>query len=317
MGRAKFIRRVIIFSALFTGLLTSLILIVGYLLGSASFRLPEGRRTLILGDSQMEYALNDSILTGAVNLAQGGEAYLYAYGKARRFIAEDPDLDTIWVSYNLNSLERRQRILTRSTRYSRYKIPYNFFLFGMKEASLFIDQGSAYETIARTPWLRRNYVKKLLKRKTTFRDLSFGGYTHSDRNKLAVDVAYKDSLLKAGAVPDPGFGDAPDQVEYLLRLVDLCHEKGIVCILVNTPVHPIIKAHADTAAYYRFWRERMPNVPLWDHASWAIPDSCYGDATHLNQHGARLYSGYLNTLRSQGWQSVTQRNLDLSTAVRH
>ncbi|MBL7940489.1 MAG: hypothetical protein JNL43_14100 [Flavobacteriales bacterium] len=309
MAIARFIGSISVFVLGFILLLLSIILGVGRLLDRASFKLPEGTSTLILGDSQMEFALNDSILPGSVSMAQSGEAYLYAFNKARRFIADNPGLDTIWLSYNMNSLERRQEILTRSERYSKNKIPYNFFLLTAADLDVFWRQGSAYEVLARTPWLRRNYIKKALRRATTYRDLSFGGYAHSERNKLAFDVARRDSLIRAKATPPPGFGEAKDQVRYLIELVSLCKREGITCILVNTPVHPVIKAEADTAAYYAFRREHMADVPLWDHSDWTFPDSCFGDATHLNHKGAKLYSEYLKALRVNRWEGVDQRHL--------
>ncbi len=312
MGIVRFIIGIAAFLLAFVVLLAGIIVFVGRSMDRASFELPERRTTLVLGDSQMEFGLNDSILAQTVNVAQSGEAYLYAFGKARRFITDNPDLDTIWLSYNLNSLERRQEILTRSERYSKNKIPYNFFLLRAMDIGLFLDQASAYEALARTPWLRRNYIKKALKRTTTFRDLNFGGYTYSDRYKLAVDVAYKDGLLKKKASPAPGFGEARDQVRYLKELVDFCRGKGVTCILISTPVHPVIKAQADTAAYFAFWREHMPDVPLWDHSGWTLPDSCFGDATHLNHRGARLYSTRLWALRENGWNGVEERQVTLS-----
>ena len=311
MGIVRFIGSLTAFVAGFILLLLAMILCVGRLLDRASFELPNGRTTLVLGDSQMEFALNDSILDRTVSVAQSGEAYLYAFAKARRFIADNPGLDTIWLSYNMNSLERRQEILTRSERYSKNKIPYNFFLLRASDLDLFRDQGSAYEVLARTPWLRRNYIKKALRRATTYRDLSFGGYTRSYRYKLAMDVAHRDSLINAKATRPPGFGEAKDQVRYLAELVELCKRKGVTCILINTPVHPVIKAEADTAAYYAFWREHMADVPLWDHSDWTFPDSCFGDATHMNHRGATLYSEYLQALRANGWKGVEERRVSI------
>ncbi|MDR0371726.1 MAG: hypothetical protein LBH80_07760, partial [Prevotellaceae bacterium] len=37
----------------------------------------------------------------------------------------------------------------------------------------------------------------------------------------------------------------------------------------------------------------MPDVKYMDYSTFQLPDSCYGDVTHLNYRGARIFSQYL------------------------
>gem|GEM_PF-6093730 len=140
----------------------------------ASFRLPETARTLVLGHSQVECAINDSALTHSVNMAQSGEAYLYAYLKAKEFLARNPSVDTLWLSYNFSALDQEWDTLTRSDGYIEHKLPLNFFLCGPEGSAYFLEQdqhvrgtrmysslalGSDHESLERTNDLPRSGVR--------------------------------------------------------------------------------------------------------------------------------------------------------------
>ncbi len=278
-----------------------------HLLDRASFTLPPGTTTLVLGDSQVECAIDPSQLPGVVSLAQGGEAFLFAHAKARRFIAENPQLDTIWLSCNYMGLEKKQDTLTRSERYITYKLPFNFFLFDAEDMRHFALNYHTYASLLQTPFKRRAYISKALRRATTWRDLNFGGYLKLTDHKLAHDLAQRERTRREGNRRPPEFGAAEDQVRYLDKIIRLCDSSGVTCILVNTPVHAAVQADTDTTAYYAHLRARYPRVPLWDHSNWSFPDSCYRDAVHLNADGARSYTERLRTLRSMGWPAVDRR----------
>jgi hypothetical protein len=279
----------------------------GDLLNRASFELPSWTTTLVLGDSQVECAIDPSELPGVISVAQGGEAFLFAYAKARRFIAENPQLDTIWLSFNYMALERKQDTLTRSERYINYKLPFNFFLLDATDLRHFAQSPHTYASLLQTPFKRRAYIGKALRNTTNWKDLNFGGYLKLTDRKLEQDVARRAADRQEGRVRLPEFGTAADQVEYLDRIITLCASNDITCILVNTPVHHAVQADTDTTAYYAFLRSHYPRTPLWDHSSWTFPDSCFRDAAHLNTAGAKLYAERLKTLRSSSWPPTDRK----------
>ncbi len=302
-----FIRHTALFLLCFALLLLAILLGTDALLDRASFRLPAHVNTIVVGDSHVECAIDDSILTRTANLSMAGDAYLYAHAKLRRFLAENPQVDTVWLSYSYIGLERWQDTLTRSERYNGYKLPFHFFLLDTEDLPIFLAQPSFYTTLARTPYLRRNAIKTALKRPLSYNDLRIGGYNHLDRNGLRKDIARRDGLHRSGAVPDPAFGKAHDQVLYLKKIIDLCKEQGVACILINTPMHPVIARDSDTTGYHAHWRNELGGTTLWDHAAWTMPDSCFADATHLNHEGARRYSEQLRMLRARGWPATNSR----------
>jgi len=307
MGVRKFILHIVAYLALFYLFCILVVLGVGWLLGRASFKLPAEINTIALGDSHVECAINDTILDHTANFSMGGEAYLYCYLKAKTFLAENPQVDTLWLAYDFNSLEEWKDTLTRSERYNKYKLPFHFFMLDVADLHIFATQLSFYSIMSRTPYMRRRYIKLALRSPTTYQDLYIGGYLHLIRDRLHVDVAKRDSLFNANAVRTPNFGKAMDQVEYLDKIVALCKERSVACILLNTPVNAVIGREADTSAYYAYWRNHLQGITLWDHSAWELPDSCFGDATHLNHWGAERYSERLKELRSLGWPTVDRK----------
>lgn len=318
MGIARFISRMALFLAVFLLLNLALVLGLRRMMKHASLALPEGTTMLILGDSHVECALNDTLLPGAVNLSQAGDAYLYSHAKLRALLEQNAGIDTLLLSYNFQCLNAQLDVLTRSEKYCESKLPYSFFLLDREDLSVYREQYAFYSTMLRAPYIRRQFIKKSFQRPTHLADLKIGGFQYMVRDKFKKDLALRDSTRQAGLQPQR-FGEAKDQVPYLLRTVDLCREKGVTCILINTPVHPVVPRDSDTAAYYGFHRKYMADILLLDHSAWPLPDSGYSDATHLSHHGARIYSTRFQAVRSAGWPTVdaagTRR--ELSDTVVH
>ncbi len=268
---------------------------------------PTGTNTLVLGDSQVEWAVNDSLIPRTVNLAQGGEAYLYSYAKAKHFFEANPDLDTLWLSFNYMALDHVQDTLTRSDRYIKFKLPFNFFLLDATDACIFLGLPKAYITLAQTPFIRWGFIRKAVRGPTNYKDLNFGGYSGTTEQKLKKDLSVRANEQKLGTTRPPEFGAARDQVEYLQRTIDLCRANGVTCILLNTPVHPVAQKGSDTTAYYAYIQQHFPDQPFFDHSSWQFPDSCFRDAVHLNAHGATRYTTRLEKLRSKGWPTLDRQ----------
>lgn len=310
MGIARFIKDMVGFLFLFLVLCAVLVLGLRRLMWQASLELPPGTTTLMLGDSHIECAVNDSLLPGTFNLAQAGDAFLYSHAKLRALIDRNPQLDTVWLSYNFQCLNGQLDVLTRSEKYCKSKLPFGGFLLDMEDLKVYAGQYAFYSVIIRTPYIRRQFIKKSLVRPTTLDDLRLGGYLHMERDKLASDLAKRDSTRTAG-LPPQRFGEAMDQINYLERTVELCRKKGLTCILLNTPVHPIVTHDADTTAYYAFQEDHLEGTVLWDHSAWPLPDSAYADATHLNHKGAAIYTERLRKLRSMNWPSTDRYGLPL------
>jgi hypothetical protein len=310
MGIVRFISRMALFLVVFLALNTILVLALRHLMQRASLALPEGTTTLILGDSHVECALNDTLLPGTVNLSQAGDAYLYSHAKLRALLEQNPGIDTLLLSYNFQCLNAQLDVLTHSEKYCESKLPYEGFLLDHEDLHVYRGQLAFYSTLMRAPHIRRQFIKRSLQRPTGLRDLKIGGFQYMVRDKFKKDLALRDSTRQAGLQPQR-FGEATDQVPYLLRTVALCKEKGVTCILVNTPVHPIVVRDSDTAAYYGFRRKHMADIPLLDHSGWLLPDSGYSDATHLSHHGARLYSTRFQELRSRGWPAVDRAGIPI------
>lgn len=86
------------------------------------------------------------------------------------------------------------------------------------------------------------------------------------------------------------------QIHYLRKIVDLCKQKSVRLILINTPKNEYYLNKLNVSLI-RDWNnvpQNHQNITILDFSTFSILDSCFGDLTHLNYKGARIFSNYLN-----------------------
>jgi hypothetical protein len=62
--------------------------------------------TVFLGDSHIKYAINDSLISNSVNIAQDADSYFYTYSKTIELIDQNRNLDTIFVGFVQHNLSK-------------------------------------------------------------------------------------------------------------------------------------------------------------------------------------------------------------------
>ena len=56
------------------------------------------------GDSNVECAINDKLISNSINIAQSGEAYLFTFTKLRSLLEYNPQIKTIFLGFSYNNL---------------------------------------------------------------------------------------------------------------------------------------------------------------------------------------------------------------------
>lgn len=136
-----------------------------------------------------------------------------------------------------------------------------------------------------------HYLKILLPLKSlvstiTCQDLGIGGYTRLERDKLSEDQALKDCDSPRKSAPRIHAYN----VSYLRKIYDYCQKHHLELIFFNMPSYPTHGIIEGNKSLHRFVEENYPNVPYFDYELMQLPDSCYGDASHLNYRGAKIIS---------------------------
>jgi hypothetical protein len=263
-----------------------------YIVSSASFRLPEEKDVLVIGDSHTECAIDDSIFSRAFNISQSGTAYLYSYVKLKKFLEVNPRIHTTFVSFHGESIRKALDEWTVGDKFIFKYLPSHISLFSRKELAALARESSFYSAIMKVPFYRtRAILKFILYRSLTFSDLHIGGYVKLHRDKLQKDIELTENNMAAGT-NEGGDEYSTYQLAYLLQIVALCREKGVEVILFNPPTyHPA--RYGNLPALAHFYNTYFPGVKYLDYSDFSLPGDAYSDIGHLNFKGATIFSHWL------------------------
>jgi hypothetical protein len=247
---------------------------------------------LFSGDSNVECAINDSLIANSLNIAQSGEAYLYTYVKLKSILDYNPQIRTIFVGISYADLlkDTEERWLFNQGFVIEKIGAYNYLMNYPEKSVIIKNEPKAYF---------RGLMKSVFSNLKTFSKSfsvsggkieNFGGYEYLNRDKLQVE------LMNAKAVEDKPHPEGLIQTEYLYKISKLCQQKSVNLVLLNTPKHNsyFLDVQADVKKTWLAVRHTLVKDSLMDFSAMSFPDSCYGDITHLNHRGAKLFSQFLN-----------------------
>lgn len=270
-----------------------MIIATTYILKKASLRCSQNKNVLVLGDSHLECAMNDTILNNYVNAAQSADTYLYSYFKLRAFVDDNPQIDTVLLAYDHSSMFLSKDNWINKEESILEKINNYYWLMNLKDCGPFLSRSSFYQALLQAPFRHWSTVLKFIShKKVTVKDLNIGGYNYLMRDKLSEDIQRNKRLLN-GNNGSPDIKYSSYQKEYLEKIIAFCEERKIQLILVNAPTHHTAYNVKYKEAYYAYYKQNLEKVPLWDFSNMNLADSCFGDMTHLNFRGAALFSKLL------------------------
>jgi hypothetical protein len=150
-----------------------------------------------------------------------------------------------------------------------------------------MNRPSFYSAVIKMPVKHiRGILKFMITRTATYKDLYIGGYFKLDRDKLpkAIELA-GDNEMKENEYSEY-------QLEYLLKIIELCGSKGVELILFNSPTYNPEK-YGNLPSLANFYTMYFPDITYLDFSAFVLPDYGYGDINHLNFKGAEIFSQYL------------------------
>lgn len=263
------------------------VIVVYFMVSKASFDIPEDRNIIIVGDSHTECAIDDSIFLRSFNISQSGTAYLYSYVKLRKFLAENLQIDTVLVSFHGGSIQKPLDEWIVGKRNIISTLPIYFSLLKAEELSIFIHNPTFYSAFIKLPVKSvRAVLKYIIRHTLTYKDLYIGGYLKLNRDKLPQ------AIERQGNNTDAETGYSNYQLEYLLKIVDLCEERNIKLILFNAPTYNS-KEYGNLRELQNFYNTYFAEIEYLDYSAFPLPDYGYGDIGHLNFKGAEIFSEYL------------------------
>jgi hypothetical protein len=283
----KFLSCVFKFFCLNAAIVAVAVAVVYFVLSRVSFVIPGDKNILVLGDSHTECAIDDSIFTRSFNISQSGTAYLYSYTKLRKFLAVNPHIDTVLLSFHGGSIQKSLDEWILGDRYILGRIPQYFSLLRTEELSLFVKNPAFYSALVKLPMKSIGALLKfMIGRTLTYKDWYIGGYFKLDRDRLQQALEQQEN----NTVVETEYSGY--QIDYLLKIVELCNERGVELILFNAPTYDAGK-YGNLRALNDFYTAYCGGTRYLDYSDFPLPDYGYGDIGHLNFKGAEIFSQYL------------------------
>lgn len=294
----KFLIKLILFALIIAAFITGLVVVSDFTIKQRKdilLRLSNDIDIVFSGNSTVECAVDDNLISSSVNIAQSGEAYLYSYSKIKALIEVNEQIKTLFLGFSYGDLlmEKEESWLFNDE-FIIEKIQYYNYLLDAPEKDLIMSKNpkAYFKGLTKSVFnslisISKSYTQSASSHKLT----NFGGYKYLVRDRLEADPGVD---LKNETVIEKSC----QQEKYLKMISELCQEHSIKLVLFNTPKHRSYYENVDEDIL-KIWhdtRNSLKRDSLLDLSTYELPDSCFGDLSHLNYRGARVFSKYLNEL---------------------
>jgi hypothetical protein len=287
----KLIYKLCLFSAIVAVVILTPVMTTIAVMRQASFKVAKNKNILVMGASHTAYAIDDSIFTRSINLSQCGTAYLYSYLKIKKVLENNPQIDTVLLSFGYSAVIYGAQRLQKEEAF-KAQVPTYISLLEKDDFRAYKDKDALLQSIFAVPIQKGGVVLYYFQKGKalfSYKDLKIGGYLKSDRQKLQADIDMQQYENMTTELPQ----ESAAEKDYLLKIVNLCKEHRVKLILIHSPTYqPDVYGHLDKLEAYR--QKYLKDVAYVDYSGFKFPsDSCYGDIRHLNYKGAAIFSQYL------------------------
>lgn len=259
----------------------------------SSHLISSNKSILIIGNSQSEYGLNDTIIKNAINISQSGDCSYYNYFKGKKLIDENQQIKTVIYLYTNNMFLKGMDEWIYDEKHMGYKLPKYAHTIDVSDHIFLLLKNPGVYLVALRDAVRSN-LQTLAKRRSVnvYQDLDWGYF------KTSFDTA---DLSRKDAEFDKFYSDTSTSsidIHYVTRLYNYCTKNNVEFILVRLPFHntfPKVKEYE----LFRFQKENLNGVEFWDFTDSTFTDYEFKDVQHLNFGGSSRLSKMINEMANQ------------------
>lgn len=298
----KFITHIASFFLVFIVIFASILIFNFVLVSTTKIDIPVSKKILILGDSNSECAINDSIYDSSINLSASSDSYFYSYLKLNKII-ESNKIHTLILSFSPQNIFDNGWLLNDSHIYSRFRVYYplmneNDLMFLVKNNPI----ASLKATFAIPKQSILNTARNLLNK-----PFHYGQFNLLNRNILfeVQEKLKKGEKLPFFQIPET-LRTSDNEIKYLNKIINLCNRENIKLILMNMPKRRELLEYSKYGIkdFNNFYDLNYSNIEYLDFSELKMPDNFYGDFVHLNIKGSTYFSQLLN---SKGLENVKSK----------
>lgn len=268
----RFIKNLIIITIIF--FTPFIVMLVVRMNTKVDMTIPKHINTIVLGNSNAECGINDSLVYNWLNVASPGAPMYISYYTMRELIKANPQIDTVILTVSCQDFDHRtqmdfnrefDKFLLRLPIYDCELLHHLHFthLKALLPVSL-----KAYKEVF---FSKSAYVSQLGKYK----------FNHHE-SKLQESIKLGDHRRDK----DP---DMNITILWLDKIVEECKNRNIKLIFIHTPYYKAEKFF-NVAQYDSIMNAKYHNVELWNYRESYFPDSLFRDIDHLTGPGAKDFT---------------------------
>ena len=243
---------------------------------------------LYMGDSHVQYAINDSILINSKNLAAASEAYFFTYYKLKLLLKSNPNIRKIYLGYSYHNLSKYYDDFVFG-KFSEYISPTYFYILPFEDQIKMLN----YNRNKLSPYLKGTLKVgiKILLNKSPLID----GYQNNFTKVTAVKKIMDERLLVQYYNNENLNEFSSFNISNLNKIIELCKSYNIELVLLNTPLNTYYKSKLPIEYINMFNKILNSNkLKLIDFNNLQLPDSFYiPDGDHLSKEGSFYISNKL------------------------
>ncbi len=245
-------------------------------------KLPEYVTTVFLGNSTIEYGVNDSIIPHAVNWGLNAEVVDMMYLKLKTLKQFNPQLSTAVVE--LDDIILFKPDIAYVTTHPYYLSQFTFSDLSNNFSTQSFDRSTDYLSHVYDIIKMRQIISSYTSA-SSIKQLGMGGY-----ETLYRTLGNANSDIEITLPDDENTSIPASNIYYYHAIYNFCRDNNIKLIFIATPRHK--EAWRDTR-FREFHKQHFSDIPLLDYTQMAMPDSCFADIHHLNYKGANVWSATL------------------------
>ena len=242
------------------------------------YRLTTDIDVVVLGDSHIQSALDIAHLEHTINLSINAESTYFSYYRLKKILKLNPDIKQVYLGFGCHNISSYYEDFIQGP-YSENIASRYFPTLPLREKISFLKFSGA-----RIPFFIKDVLKyNLLER-------NYGYRNRFDSSK--AEIALMEERLTSQYYDDEGevldFSDR--NIEYLKKFVELCQEKEVQLILIDTPTHPYY--YSKIPEIYKVKYDQLIQslgLKRLVFPDLALSDDCFiPDGDHLSVKGSKI-----------------------------
>lgn len=258
---------------------------------------------VFLGNSQIQYSIDPDIVKGSLNFGLNADKPEYLYAKLKLLTKYNSQIDTVVLGMNhLMALNSKYEIGEEILDFPDYIgcwSPADLMVLSRHYPAVYL-----YEELFHVMNSVKIYGYLTSGRKGVENRSNVGTYSELHRDKLNVDLQNRNKG-KHQSENNRKYDICDKNLYFINKIVDMCKRKNITLLFMIPPTYHLSqKEKADLIEpLYR----HFPEIPCYNYIDFQLPDSCFGDASHLNYRGAKIFSEYIEENRFKDYKSIVRQ----------